>query len=202
VPCAAPERFYFWFVLTPFSFLTGMRPDIASEENRVKSRVISLMENKTPGAPSFRSEQAKAYVLSVLQEQVSQVGNFVESFHSAMAAMYRTMFPLNPQPQRFEDLTKKFSSVRRIKALVREQLIGGAKVALAFVRAHHPNIELGAIGRSLPVNTEDGRLEMEVLYDIAHLPATQLIHRVEAETKLLIERGWVPPEEEHGALAL
>ena len=51
-----------------FSLLTGMRPDIALEENRVKSRVISFMENKIPGAPSFRGEQAKAYILAVLQE--------------------------------------------------------------------------------------------------------------------------------------
>jgi len=181
-----------------FSFLVGMRPDIALEENHVKSRVMSFMENRTPGAPSFRGEQAKAYILAVLQERASHVSHFVGSFHNAMATMYRAMFPLNPQPRRFEDLARKFSGVGRIRALVREQLIGGAKVALAFVRAHHPDIDLGAIGRSLPVNTEDGRLEMDVLYDIAHLPATQLIYRVEAETNFLIEQGWVPPQiEEH-----
>lgn len=114
------------------------------------------MENTTLGAPSFRSEQAKAYVLAILQDRVSQVGQFVESFQSALALVYRTMFPLNPQPQRLEDLMKKFSGVNRIKGLIREQLIGGAKVALAFVKAHYPRINLDVIGDKLPANAKDG----------------------------------------------
>lgn len=176
--------------------LVGIRPDISSEERRVSSRVVTLMENTTLGAPSFRSKQAKAYVLAVLQDRVSQVGQFVESFQSALALVYRTMFPLNPQPQRLEDLMKKFSGVNRIKGLIREQLIGGAKVALAFVKAHYPRINLDVIGDKLPANAKDGRLEMESLYELASTPAENIVDRVEAETDLLIEQGWMSLEEE------
>ena len=184
------------FLLTLVLCVVGVRPDIAAEEKRVDARVAALMEGTVAAAPSFRGQRAKAYVLAVFQERIIRVGRFVGSLHAAMAALYRTMFPLNPQPQHFEDLMAKFSTLGRIKDLVRAQLIGGAKVALAFVRAHHPQINLGLIGRSLPLENEDDRLQMEVLYDMAATPAAQIIQKVEAETRRQLECGWVPPVEE------
>jgi hypothetical protein len=74
----------------------GVRPNIASEASRIGTRVMALMEDTTPGAPCFRTERAKAYILVSLQDRVSQVGKFVESFQSALALVYRMMFPLNP----------------------------------------------------------------------------------------------------------
>jgi hypothetical protein len=90
---------------------------------------------------------------------------------------------------------KKFRGINRIEGLIREQLIGGTKVALAFVKAHHPRINLDAIGGRLPIDTEGGRLEMGALYELASSPAENIIDQVKAETNLLIEQGWMPLEE-------
>ena len=60
-------------------------------------------------------------------------GKQLESCRLALFRVHETLFPLNEQPQGLVALLKKFRKGKAIKKFVREQLISGANVALAFV---------------------------------------------------------------------
>ena len=78
--------------------------------------------------------------MATLQARVNQVQSFVESCRDALSIVYRAMYPLNIQPSRLSQMLRIFRSPEDMKACVRHQLIGGAKVALAFVRVHNPSL--------------------------------------------------------------
>ena len=56
--------------------------------------------------------------------------------------VYRTMFPLNPQPNTLPQLFEKFKNPDEVRTLVRNQLIAGAEIALAFVHDADPTLDL------------------------------------------------------------
>ena len=55
-------------------------------------------------------------------------------------AVRGAMYPLNAQSNRLSQLLQIFGSSKDLKRCVRHQLIGGAKVALAFVRVHNTSL--------------------------------------------------------------
>ena len=57
----------------------------------------------------------------------------LETYRLALFRVHEALFPLNEQPQGLVALLKKFRKGKAIKKFVREQLISGANVALAFV---------------------------------------------------------------------
>ena len=59
--------------------------------------------------------------------------------------VYRTMFPLNPQPSSLPQLFEKFKDPAEVRKLVRNQLVAGAEVALAFVHDADPTLNLTLI---------------------------------------------------------
>ena len=59
--------------------------------------------------------------------------------------VYRTMFPLNPQPNTLAQLFEKFKNPDEVRTLVRNQLIAGAEIALAFVHDADPTLDLTLI---------------------------------------------------------
>jgi hypothetical protein len=52
------------------------------------------------------------------------------------------MFPLNDQPEGLPALLDRFENGNAVYSFVREHLRCGAVVALAFVRAHYPEVDL------------------------------------------------------------
>jgi hypothetical protein len=50
---------------------------------------------------------------------------------------------------------------------VRVQQVAGATAALAFVRAHHPRIDLWTVGKGLPRTSDDEGWPMMPHYDVA-----------------------------------
>ena len=82
----------------------------------------------------------------------------------------------------------KFCRGEAIHDFVREQLIGGARVALAFVHVHHPHIDLKVVGRGLPPTPGGGNLQMEAHYEAAAGPAANIIRLVENETDNILRR--------------
>ena len=56
--------------------------------------------------------------------------------------VYRTMFPLNPQPRSLRHLMEKFKGPAEVRDLTRKQLLAGAEVALAFVHHVEPTLDL------------------------------------------------------------
>jgi hypothetical protein len=85
-------------------------------------------------------------------------------------------------------MMKKFHFVRDIQECVWQELIGGARVALRFVRVHHPHIDMEVIGSGLPSPPCDGRVQMEDPYTAA-LGQTENISRlIEAEKNCILEQ--------------
>ena len=64
---------------------------------------------------------------------------------------------------------------RRVKALVREQTIGGAYLVFAFSRAHYSSINIERISRAYASLSDAQRPHMEGHMNAAIEPATSLI---------------------------
>ena len=123
--------------------------DPLAESKRVTSRLNALAELLTRAGATFWCDREKGHVLALLQDRVGQVGDFVERCRRALTLVHDALFPLNPLPQGLHNLLRHFRKVLRIHQFVRDQLIGGARVALAWVRVHHPRVNLQKIARGL-----------------------------------------------------
>jgi hypothetical protein len=82
---------------------------------------------------------------------------------------------------------RKFCNGAAIQDFVQVQLVVGIAVVLAFVRVHHPRIDLSTVGKGLPP-TPDGRgWSMVPHYDAAVVPANNIIGIVEAESDMICQ---------------
>jgi hypothetical protein len=72
------------------------------------------------------------------------------------------MFPLNNQPEGLPALLDRFENGNVVYSFVREHLRCGAMVALAFVCAHYPEVDLD-LPKMLPLSPS-GRIDMEHHY--------------------------------------
>jgi hypothetical protein len=100
--------------------------------------------------------------LAVLQDQISQAGELAETTRPALALVHQAMFPLNDQPDGLSALLGRFKNGEAIYRFIREHLRCGALVALSFVRAHYPEVEMDLV-KMLPP-TPSGRVEMDAHY--------------------------------------
>ena len=128
-------------------------------------------------------------MLVLLQNRAWRVAIVLETCRLALYRVNQALFPLNEQPEGLSALLEKFRKGKAIKRFVREQLIGGANVALAFVRTHYPNIDLKKIARG-PV-PGGGLVPMQEHYKETRTDALVLIHRVLKE-----EEEWAIPKDE------
>jgi hypothetical protein len=69
------------------------------------------------------------------------------------------MFPLNDQPDDLPTLLGCFENGEAIYRFIREQLRCGALVALSFVRARYPEVDMDLV-KTLPP-TPSGRIKMD-----------------------------------------
>jgi hypothetical protein len=121
-------------------------------------------------------------MLLTLHDRLDQVQSLVETFHSTLQRIFRALFPLNDAPNGFFPLLNAFRhDARGVEHFVREQLVGGAKVALAFVRVHHPGIDLEEVAGGFPGTHYGERVAMEDHYVAAEWPARKIIRKVEQE---------------------
>ena len=81
-------------------------------------------------------------MLVQLQEQVH---SFFWTCRDKLAMVYRTMFPLNPQPNSLPQLFEKFKDAAEVRTLVRNQMIAGAEAALIIVHDADPTMDLTLI---------------------------------------------------------
>ena len=88
-------------------------------------------------------------------------------------------------------MLEKFRKGKAIKRFVREQLISGANVALAFVRTHHPNLDLKKIALGPAPVPGGGPVPMEEHYKETRADALVFIHHVLKE-----EEKWALPKDE------
>jgi hypothetical protein len=100
--------------------------------------------------------------LTVLQDRVTQAGVLAETSRTALARVHEVMFPLNNQPEGLPALLDRFENGEAVYHFVRQHLRCGALVALSFVRAHYPEVDLELL-KMLPP-TPSGRIDMDALY--------------------------------------
>jgi hypothetical protein len=98
--------------------------------------------------------------LTVLQDRIAQAGVLAETSRAALALVHEAMFPLNDQPDGLPALLGQNGDA--IYRFVREHLRCGALVALSFVWAHYPKVNLELV-KVLPL-TPSGRVNMDALY--------------------------------------
>jgi hypothetical protein len=113
-------------------------------------------------ADNFWADWSKAIKLTILQDRIAQAGVLAETSRSALALVHEAMFPLNDQPDGLPALLGRFENGDAIYHFVREHLRCRALVALSFVRAHYPEVDLELV-KMLPP-TPSGRVNMDALY--------------------------------------
>jgi hypothetical protein len=107
--------------------------------------------------------------LTILQDRVSQAGELAETSHAALALVHQAMFPLNDQPDGLSVLLGRCKNGEAIYRFIREHLRCGGLVALSFVRACYPEVDMDLV-KTLPP-TPNGRVEMDAHYSACKLAA-------------------------------
>jgi hypothetical protein len=100
--------------------------------------------------------------LTVLQYRIAQARVLAKTSRAALALVHEAMFPLNSQPDGLPALLDRFENGDVVYRFVREHLHYGALVALSFVRAHYPEVDLELV-KMLPP-TPSGHVDMDALY--------------------------------------
>jgi hypothetical protein len=100
--------------------------------------------------------------LTIIQDQISQAGELAETSQAALALVHQAMFPLNDQPDGLSVLLGRFENGEAIYRFIREHLRCGALVALSFMRARYPEVDMNLV-KTLPP-TPSGRVEMDAHY--------------------------------------
>jgi hypothetical protein len=111
---------------------------------------------------NFWADRSKAMKLTLLQDRIAQAGVLAETSRAALALVHEAMFPLNNQPDGLPALLDRFENGDAAYRFIREHLCCGALVALPFVRAHYPEIDLELL-KTLPP-TPSGHVDMDALY--------------------------------------
>ncbi|KAK1615525.1 hypothetical protein QYE76_021042 [Lolium multiflorum] len=142
----------------------------AEENKRIHERVNALAQLSSLDEV-FWKDHSKASTIAKFQDRVQQVHRFFDKCYKGLRVIWKTMFPLNAVPPMLLTLMSEFSNAKKIRSLVRAQLIAGAKAALALVLACHPSADLLAIANAVG--------ELGPLYPKVDLPAAIVIERLE-----------------------
>jgi hypothetical protein len=112
-------------------------------------------------ADNFWADRSKAMKLTILLDRIAQARVLAETSRAALALVHEAMFSLNDQPDDLPALLGRFENGDAIYRFVRELLRCGALVALSFVRAHYPEVDMELL-KMLPP-TPSGRVDMDTL---------------------------------------
>ena len=145
----------------------------------MNTRVAALTDLAQPHEV-FWSDKSKAAVLVRFQDHVEQVRTFFDKCRESLAMVYRTMFPLNPQPETLPVLLSKFKNPAEVRLLVRNQLVAGAETAFGFVQARYPTLNLSLIANANPAN-------MGQYYPVVRGPAATVIDKLERSTEAALQ---------------
>jgi hypothetical protein len=128
----------------------------------VNAHLLDAQTHANSVVDNFWADRSKAMKLTLLQDRIAQAGVLAETSRSDLALVHEAMFPLNNQPEGLPALLDRFENGNAIYSFVREHLCCGAVVALAFVRAHYPEVDLELL-KTLPPSPS-GRIDMEHYY--------------------------------------
>jgi hypothetical protein len=128
----------------------------------MNAHLVAAQTHANSVADNFWADRSKAMKLTLLQDRIAQAGVLAETSRSALALVHQVMFPLNNQPEGLPALLDQFENGNAVYSFVREHLRSGAMVALAFVHAHYPEVDLELL-KMLPPSPS-GRYNMERHY--------------------------------------
>jgi hypothetical protein len=128
----------------------------------VNAHLVAAQTHANSVADNFWADRSKAMKLTLLQDRIAQAGVLTEMSQSTLALVHQVMFPLNNQPDGLPALLDRFENGNAVYSFVREHLRCGAMVALAFVRAHYPEVDLELLKKLSP--SPSGRFNMEHHY--------------------------------------
>jgi hypothetical protein len=151
--------------------------DSEAEAQRVNAHLRAAQSHANSIADNFWADRSKAVKLTILQDRVTQAGVLAEMSRAALTLVHEAMFPLNNQHEGLPALLDQFENGDAVYRFVREHLRCGALVALSFVRAHYPDIDLELL-KMLPP-TPSGRVDIDHHYvvcrDTSNCIARQII---------------------------
>jgi hypothetical protein len=145
-----------------FPIPTDVCLDSEAETRRVNMHLHAAQTHANSIADNFWADRSKGMKLTVLQDRIAQAGVLAETSRAALALVHEAMFPLNNQPDGLPALLDRFKNGDAVYHFVREHLRCGALVALSFMRAHYPEVDLELL-KILPP-TPNGRVDMDALY--------------------------------------
>jgi hypothetical protein len=118
--------------------------------------------------------------LTILQDRIAQAGVLAETSHAALALVHEAMFPLNDQPDGLPVLLGRFENGDAIYRFIREHLHCGALVALSFVQAHYPKVDMNLV-KMLPP-TPSGHVDMDAHYAVCKQAADCITRQIITES--------------------
>jgi hypothetical protein len=128
----------------------------------VNAHLLAAQTHANSIADNSWADRSKAMKLTLLRDRIAQAGVLAETSRGALALVHQVMFPLNRQPEGLPALLDRFENGIVVYSFVREHLRCGAVVALSFVCAHYPEIDLELL-KTLPPSPS-GRYDMEHHY--------------------------------------
>ena len=173
-------------VIRDFQLLTlvGIEPHANTERQWVEGKVAAGSGHGSRHIASFWSDRKKGFILASLQARVNQVVSFVDRCRESLMAVREAMYPLNTPITRLSQLLKLFSSINSLKRCVRHQLVGGATIALAFVRVRQPSLLFKGL-HQLPM-AADNKIELSSHYAAVEESAEKIVDFSIDETMKLL----------------
>ncbi|KAM0893482.1 hypothetical protein ACQ4PT_025098 [Festuca glaucescens] len=129
--------------------MAGAFLDTSAEEQRVNSRVETLLRLAKANDIDFWADESRCRRIVQFQDRAAQTREFLDFCNSTFAMVYNAMFPQNPQPENLTELMDNFKDVRNIHDFVKAQMVAGAKFALIWLKICHSKLDLDKVVESL-----------------------------------------------------
>jgi hypothetical protein len=151
-----------------------------AEARCVNAHVRAPQTHANSIADNFWADRSKAMKLTILQDRITQAGVLAKMSRVTLTLVHEVMFPLNHQPDGLSALLDRFENGDAVYRFVREHLRCGALVALSFVRARYPEIDLELL-KTLPP-TPSGRVDMDHHYAACRDTADCIVRQIITES--------------------
>ena len=157
-------------------------PNPVEEEKRVNDRLNSLQSFASSSADSFCNDRDKGFTMALFQDRIEQTKKLLVRCRDCLDYFHNALFPLNPCPEGLVKLLERFKDGTRVLKFIHREMVSGAWSALAWVKIHHPQVDLELIADGLPDNGQE-ETDMRPFYDVAFDPAKRIIRQVHAATR-------------------
>ena len=116
--------------------------DLKAEQSRVDERVEREAASDSPEARTFWSNKSQGSVLARMLDRTWRAALLLEGCRKTLLQVNKVFFPHNEQPNGLAALLERYREGKALKEVVHTQLVGGANVALAYIRMHRPHLPL------------------------------------------------------------